>query len=58
MSSLTIHAQNDNEFGYVDTAFAKKAEKFNTRKFIIKTNPIAILSGDIPFFFERVSPRR
>lgn len=50
MSSLTIHAQNDNEFGYVDTAFAKKAEKFNTRKFIIKTNPIAILSGDIPFF--------
>lgn len=48
--SLNLHAQNENEFGYVDKAFIKEVAKFNTRKLIIKVNPLAIISGNIPLY--------
>jgi len=47
---ISSFAQDYNEFGYVDSSFIKKASKFNTKKVILKTNPLAILSGDIPIF--------
>lgn len=48
--TASLIAQDDNEFGYVDSSFIKKAENFNSRKLILKTNPLAIISGDIPVF--------
>jgi hypothetical protein len=46
--AISLHAQQESEFGYVDSAFAQKVAKFEGRKIILKTNPAAILSGDIP----------
>lgn len=47
LGAINTNAQ-ENEWGYVDSSLVEKAEKFNDRKLIIKTNPLAIISGDVP----------
>ena len=43
-------AQITSEFGTVDSSFVEKTKNYNNRNLILKINPLAIVSGDIPFF--------
>ncbi|UTW62041.1 hypothetical protein KFE98_18825 [bacterium SCSIO 12741] len=47
----SLCAQQDSEFGYyVDSNVVRQAEKFRKGNIIIKTNPLAIVSGEIPLY--------
>ncbi|MGB0403455.1 MAG: hypothetical protein ACPGEG_05110 [Salibacteraceae bacterium] len=42
--------QTSSEFGYIDSSFAESTKNYNNRNLILKINPLALISGDIPFY--------